>query len=195
MLIGLPLRAARGTLPVGLAFAALAAALTLASFDIPANFARLAAAALLGWYFLLWFETVGWVVLVACVIPWVDAYSVWRGPTRSIVNHHEHVFTWLSFAFPVPGERAAAHLGLPDLLFFALFLAAAAQFHLRIFSTWAALVASLAATIALATWLDLNGLPALPGLSLGFLLPNIDLLWHRWRSEKAASSTTEAPAP
>ncbi len=71
-------------------------------------------------------------MLVALVIPWVDAYSVWRGPTKQIVEHHEHVFTVLSFAFPVPGEHAAANLGVPDLLFFALFLAAAARFGLRV---------------------------------------------------------------
>ena len=64
-------------------------------------------------------------MLVASIIPWVDAYSVWRGPTKQIVEHHEHVFTVLSFAFPVPGEHAAANLGVPDLLFFALFLGAA----------------------------------------------------------------------
>ena len=55
-----------------------------------------------------------------------------RGPTNQIVKHHQHVFTTFSFAFPVPGEHAAANLGLPDLLFFALFLAAAARFGLRV---------------------------------------------------------------
>ena len=70
--------------------------------------------------------------LVASIIPWVDAYSVWRGPTKTIVEHHEHVFSVLSFAFPVPGEHAAANLGVPDLLFFALFLGAAARFGLRV---------------------------------------------------------------
>jgi hypothetical protein len=90
----------------------------------------------------------------------------------------------LSFAFPVPGEHAAANLGMPDLLFFALFLAAAARFGLRVYWTWIALVAALGLTIAATVWWNLNGLPALPGIAAGFLLPNADLLWKRWRSSK-----------
>jgi hypothetical protein len=30
-------------------------------------------------------------------------------------------------------------------------------------------------------WWDVSGLPALPGISLGFLAANADLLWRRWR--------------
>ena len=183
VLVGLPLRTARGLLPVGLAFAVLAAVLTYADFNVWANFARLGATTLLGWWFLEYFETVAWVVLVACIIPWVDAYSVWRGPTKQIVSHHEHVFSVLSFAFPLPGEHNSANLGVPDLLFFALFLGAAARFGLRVWWTWVTLVAALGATIALTVWLDLNGLPALPAISIGFLLPNADLLWRRLRGE------------
>lgn len=181
VLLVLPLRVARGLLPVGLAFALLAAVLTYTDINVFANFARLGACTLLGWWFLGYFETVSWVVLVAAIIPWVDAYSVWRGPTKQIVEHHANVFSVLSFAFPVPGEHAAANLGVPDLLFFALFLAAAARFGLRVYATWVCLVAALGLTIAATVWLNLNGLPALPGIALGFLLPNADLLWHRLR--------------
>ena len=156
--------------------------------DVFANFARLAAATFLGWWFLGLFEAVSWVVLVACIIPWVDAYSVWRGPTKQIVAHHEHVFSVLSFAFPVPGEHASANLGMPDLLFFALFLAAAARFVLRLGWTWLALTASFGVTIALAVAFSLGGLPALPGLSLGFLLPNADLLWRKLRAARRESA-------
>jgi hypothetical protein len=184
VLMALPLRESRGLLPVGVAFAVLAAVLTVADIDVFANFARLGACTLIGWWFLGYFETIGWVVLVAAIIPWVDAYSVWRGPTKQIVEHHANVFGVLSFAFPVPGEHAAANLGMPDLLFFALFLAAAARFGLRVYWTWIALVAALGLTIAATVWWNLNGLPALPGIALGFLLPNADLLWKRWRSSK-----------
>jgi hypothetical protein len=183
VLLALPLRTWRWLLPAGLLFAVLALVLTIADADVPANFARLGATTFLGWWFLGYFDELSWVVLVAVVIPWVDAYSVWRGPTKQIVSHHEQVFTWLSFAFPVPGEHAAANLGVPDLLFFALFLGAAAKFGLRVFATWVALLAGLAATIALTVWLDLSGLPALPGIALGFLVPNADLLWRRLRRQ------------
>ncbi len=183
VLLALPLRDARGLLPVGLAFVVLAAVLTYADADVFANFARLAATALLGWFFLSYFETVSWVVIVACIIPWVDAYSVWRGPTKHIIANHAHVFDVLSFAFPVPGEHVAANLGVPDLLFFSLFLAASARFGLRVLATFVALLAGLGVTIAATVYFDLSGLPALPGLAVGFLLPNLDLLVRRLRGE------------
>jgi hypothetical protein len=178
----LPFRDANWAGYVGGGFALLAVILTALSVDILANFARLGATTFLAFWFLGFFETLGWVVLVAAIIPWVDAYSVWRGPTKTIVTHHEHVFTVLSFAFPVPGRHDGANLGIPDLFFFALFLAAAARFHLRVGWTWVGLVLSLAATIALTVWWDVNGLPALPGIALGFLLPNADLIWRRLRA-------------
>ncbi len=179
--LALSLWSGRGLALVGLACAAAAVAFSLADLDVLANFAKLATMTVLAWAFLAYFETVAWVVLVACIIPWVDAYSVWRGPTKTILAHHASVFSIFSFAFPIPGSTAGANLGLPDLLFFALFLAAAARFRLRVPATWLCLVASLGVTIALTVWLDLSGLPALPGLSLGFLLPNADLLWRRLR--------------
>jgi hypothetical protein len=39
--------------------------------------------------------------------------------------------------------------------------------------------------MALATYFDVGGLPALPLLSLGFLLPNADLLWRAVRRARA----------
>jgi hypothetical protein len=175
----LPLWRARGLLPVGLALAALAAVLQAGGRDVAANFTKLGAVSVLGFWFLSYFESAAWVVLVACIIPWVDAYSVWRGPTEKIVTQHEHVFTTLSIAFPIPGEHASANLGLPDVLFFALFLAASVRFRLRTGWTWLAMTASFGATMALAFAFDVHGLPALPLLSLGFLAPNTDLLWQR----------------
>jgi hypothetical protein len=176
----------------GIVCVVLAVVLEIADAEVFANFARLGATTLLGWWFLSFFETVSWVVLVAVIIPWVDAYSVWRGPTKQIVEHHEHVFSVLSFAFPVPGEHAAANLGVPDLLFFALFLAAAARFGLRVLATWLGLVLGLGLTIAATVYFDLSGLPALPGISLGFLVPNADLLWRTLRRPEQVSDTSGA---
>jgi hypothetical protein len=153
-----------------------------------ADFSKLAAMTAIGWLFLRYFEQVSWVVLVAFIVPWVDAYSVWRGPTHEIVTHRQQVFTALSFAFPVPGTNGSAKLGLPDLLFFALFLGAAARFRLRVTWTWLCLTASVGGTMALATLFDVGGLPALPLLSLGFLLPNADLLWRAVRRRSAAAA-------
>jgi hypothetical protein len=177
----LPAWRARGTAGVGIGFAAAAIAFSFADLDVAANFAKLGAMTFLAFWFLGYFETAGWVALVGLVIPWVDAWSVWRGPTKDIVTNNDELFGRLSIAFPVPGEHGAANLGLPDLLFFALFLAAAARFGLRPRLTWLLMSLSFGATMALAVWRDLAGLPALPFLSAAFFAANGDLLWRRFR--------------
>jgi hypothetical protein len=174
---------------VGLGFLLLAVVFGVSGLHVPANFGKLGAMTFLAWAFLWFFEDLSWVVLVAFVIPWVDAYSVWRGPTKTIVNHHATVFSAFSFTFPVPD--GTTHLGLPDLFFFALFLGAAARFGLRVRLTWLALSLSFGATMALAIWQDVGGLPALPLLALGFLAPNADLLWRRLRSPKLLPPVSE----
>jgi hypothetical protein len=187
----LPMRLSPRLLPSALALVALTVLFHVAGLSTPENLAKLCAVTLLGFWFLGYFEAASWVVLVALIIPWVDAFSVFshRGPTHKIVQNHPYALTLLSYAFPIPGEENAAYLGVPDLLFFALFLAAAARFGLRVGRTWVALVASFGVTIALAVELRLAGLPALPLLSLAFLAPNADLLWARLRSERPAVSS------
>ena len=191
--LALPLWNARGLLPVGAACAVLAFVCDRAGLEVLANFSKLAAMTLLAWWFLTFFEDVSWVVLVALIIPWVDAYSVWRGPTKHIVDERPEVFSALSIAFPVPGG-GSANLGLPDVLFYALFLAAAVRWHLRIALTWLCLTLSFGATMALAIWADVGGLPALPLLSLGFLAPNADLLWRHIRARHRDDRADAEPA-
>jgi hypothetical protein len=176
---------------VGAAFGVLAAVLQAADLQTLANFAKLAAMSAAAFWFLGYFESASWVVLVACIVPWVDAYSVWRGPTSNIVHHHHRVFSNLSFAFPVPGEDNAANLGLPDLLFFGLFLSASYRFRLRPGLTWVLLTLSFGGTIAAAVAWNQPGLPALPLLSLGFLIANADLLWRELRQRKAAPAARD----
>jgi len=147
-------------------------------WQVPENFAKFGAMTCLGWLFLKAFEELSWVVIVSLAIPFVDAYSVWRGPTHSITQHHAGVFTTFSVAFPVPGGNAA-RLGLTDVLFFAIFLGAAVRFQLRPSLTWILMVAGLGITITLTTYWSTGGLPALPAISLGFLIANADLLWRR----------------
>jgi hypothetical protein len=82
---------------------------------------------------------------------------------------------------------ASAGLGLSDIIFVALFLAAAARFGLRPRATWLALVASVGLTGILADYGDffhLGGFPAIPGISLAFLLVNADLIRRRLRGEE-----------
>lgn len=156
---------------------------------VPANIAKFAAVSGAGLLFLSAFEALSWVVTVALIIPWVDAFSVWRGPTHAITAHHPAVFTKLSIAFVVPGGNAA-RLGLPDVMFFSLFLGASMRFHLRPFWTWLGMTAGLGATIALTTVWSTGGLPALPAIALGFLLPNADLIWRRLVVRRPASSAS-----
>jgi hypothetical protein len=186
--LALPLRRGRHLLLWGAGVALLAAGLEILDFDVLANFAKLGAVTLLAFWFLSYFETVAWVTIVALIIPWVDAISVWRGPTKHIVTKQRELFTTFSFAFPVPGKENTAQLGLPDLMFFALFLGAADRWGLRTKLTWATMALSFGATLALAVAFDLGGLPALPLLALGFLMPNADLLWRRLRAENAWGS-------
>jgi hypothetical protein len=196
--LALPLWKAPWLLKGGIGVAVLAVVLSIVGLDVLANFAKLGAVTLLAWWFLSFFETSAWVATVAVIIPWVDALSVWRGPTKQIVTHKRELFTTFSFAFPVPGENDTAQLGLPDLLFFALFLGAAARWKLRVRLTWLAMTLSFGATLALTVAFDIGGLPALPLLSLGFLAPNADILWRRLRSPDAwgtLRSKSEAAGP
>ena len=190
----LPLRTVRGLLLFGLVLGAVSYGLERAGAEIPANFGKLFAMAALAFWFLSYFENVFWVTIVALIVPAVDAYSVWRGPTNHIVKEQEHVFETLSIAFPIPGERGSANLGLPDVLFFSLFLSASARFGLRVNLTWLALTASFGSTMALAVWRDpfgIGGLPALPLLSIAFLLVNGDLIWRRFRTRPKPISGDE----
>jgi len=179
--LALPAWRSRYVLPVALALAGLAVVLEVFDLDIAANYVKLAAVTGLGWFFLRFFEEVSWVVLVALLIIPVDAYSVARGPTRTILEEKPQVFDQLSIAFPVPGEPFSAQLGLPDVLFFALFLGAALRFGLRVGATWVVCTLSFGATLAIAAFTDVDGLPALPLLAGGFVAANADLLWARFR--------------
>ncbi|MBD0290331.1 MAG: hypothetical protein ICV74_03665 [Thermoleophilia bacterium] len=170
---------------LALLFVALAAAATVADLEILANVAKLAAATVVGWWFLLFFEAAWWVLLVAVLIVPVDLFSVARGPTKEITENQPHVFDTLSIFLRIPGETGTANLGLPDVLFFALFLGASVRFGLRTGATWLAMTLSFGATLALAVALDRAGVAALPLLSLAFVLVNGDLLW---RSARARSS-------
>jgi hypothetical protein len=180
VLLALPLWREHRLWIAAVVLAVVAFACTEAGWGLPANFAKLGAAVFAGFAFLQLFELLWWVVLVACLVPLVDAISVWRGPTHAITEHHFHVYTDVAIAFVVPGG-GAAYLGPPDVLFYALFLAAAARWRLRVGWTWFGMTGMYALTIVIATAADVGGLPALPFLSVGFLGANADLLWRAIR--------------
>ena len=173
-----------GVAAAGLAL--LAVALSFADLEIAANFAKLAAAAAIGWWFLTFFEAATWVVLVALLIVPVDLVSVARGPTKEITENQPQVFDALSIFLRIPGEEASAQLGLPDVLFFALFLGATVRFRLRPAWSWLAMTLSFGGTLALAVGLDQGGVAALPLLSAAFVVANGDRLWRSVRRRGGA---------
>ena len=179
--IALPAAGTRGVLPIAVALGALAAVLDLAGMGSLFNVVKLLALTAVGFWFMRLFEALSWVVLIAAIIPWVDALSVWRGPTEYVVSEQPSLFDHVSIAFRLPGEEGSANIGPPDILFFALFLAAADRFGLRVRWTWLTMVGLLGLTLILTTAFEINGLPALPAIAIGFLLPNADVLWKSWR--------------
>jgi hypothetical protein len=188
--LALPLARTSTTTLVVLAAACggLAVALSLLAVDSAANVAKLACYALAGFAFLSLFEELWWITLVAVLVPWVDIWSVAAGPTEYVVEERPGLFEQVAIALPTPGETAIVSIGPPDIVFFALFLAAADRFRLRVGATWIAMTACLAVTLALVWWWDeVAGLPALPAVCLGFLAPNADLLWRDVRRARRAS--------
>jgi hypothetical protein len=186
VLLALPLWSHRWMLAAAALFVAIAFLTWKADWHLTSNFAKLAAYTCAGWAFLQLFEALSWVVLVAAIIPFVDALSVFlpKGPTHQIVSHHPQVYSAVAVAFPAPGG-GAAYLGPPDILFFALFLASTLRWRLRPGWTWLAMTGMYGLTLVLANATDVNGLPALPFVSAGFLLANGDLLWRRLRPRQA----------
>jgi hypothetical protein len=173
--------------PVAAAVFGVVAVLTWkADLHLTSNFAKLAFYTCAGWAFLRLFERLSWVVMIAAIIPVVDAASVFlpKGPTHQIVSNHPQVYTAVAVAFVAPGGGAAG-LGPPDILFFALFLAATVRWQLRPGWTWLAMTGMYSLTLVLVNALNVDGLPALPFLSAGFLLANGDLIWRRLRSGTA----------
>ena len=181
----LPLWSRRRLIAVACVVFLVAAVVTWeAGAHLTSNFLKLGAYTCGGWIFLWLFEELAWVVVIALIIPFVDTLSVIAGPTNNIVNHHFEVYSAVAVAFVAPGGVAAG-LGPPDVLFFALFLAATVRWQLRPGWTWLAMTGMYSLTLVIAYATNASGLPALPFLSVGFLLANGDLLWRRLGPRRA----------
>ena len=161
-------------------------------FEIASNISKLTCFVLVGLWFVSLFEFLWWLSLVALLVPWVDIWSVAFGPTRYVTEEQPQFFDSVSIALHVPGQTATANIGPPDIVFFALFLAAAQRWHLRIAWTWICMTGFLSLTLVLVWLLDGSGLPALPAVCLGFLVPNLDLLWRDARDSYAAYAAKRA---
>jgi hypothetical protein len=190
--LALPLAHATTRTLLGLVIAAgaLAALLALLGADSGANVAKLACYGLAGFCFLTLFEELWWLALVAVLVPWVDIWSVAAGPTEYVVEQRPGIFENVAIALPNAGDTATVSIGPPDVVFFALFLATAERFELRVAATWLTMTGLLAATLVLVwAWDDVSGLPALPAVCLGFLLPNADHVWRDLRRARPTESS------
>jgi hypothetical protein len=187
----LPARNERWVLPTALVLAGGSVLLYLVGLGVLFNLSKLVALTLFGYWFMILFERLSFVVLVAAIIPVVDSVSVWRGPTEYVVEEQPGIFDRVSIAFRVPGENGSANLGPPDVIFFAVFLGAAARWALRPGLTWLAMTGLLALTLIGTVVFDVRGLPALPAVAVGFLAANADLLWRELRTSRLRGQTPE----
>lgn len=177
----------------GLAAAVAAVLIVVGYPGTPATLAKLCAATLLGLALGSLLQTPVEAVGIAILVAAVDIYSVAAGPTKVIVEEHEEVLNAFTLAFHPIGSDGVAQIGASDFVFFALFLAAASRFQLSPTATWVGMTASLGLTLLLSYELD-RALPALPLLSLGFLLANALPLWRRMRG-RTGSPERDSPAP
>ncbi len=190
----LPAAREREMVFVAVAFVAAAVLFKLVGMGSAFNVAKLLALTLAGFALVKVFEILAPIVVLAVLIPGLDALSVWRGPTRAVVDNKPGLFDAVAVNFRVPGSEGGAALGPPDILFFALFLAAAAHFVLRPRLTWGAMAALLGLTLVLIDVFDVDGLPALPAVAIGFLLANNVLLWRQVQGETARLRAERAAA-
>ncbi len=131
----------------------------------------------------LMLTSIGQVLLISGLIIIVDFYSVFLGPTKKIIESGSNWINYLTINLPVFGEPAISRLGISDMIFFSLFIASTLTYRLRRTITVLAMTASFIGTMVAGVLLG-RGVPALPLLSVSFILSNADLLYQRFLEEK-----------
>jgi hypothetical protein len=115
-----------------------------------------------------------WLLIGAVVALAVDLWSVFRGPTRLVMEHVPRTLDFLLVQFPLLGEAQVGFgLGISDFVFLALFAAGSSRCGLRARTAFGAMLSGILLTVVMAVALD-RALPALPLLCLGFILANAD---------------------
>jgi hypothetical protein len=147
-----------------------------------ANVAKAVFAAAVGLWLAAQIDSLAVFVLIAALAALADTFSVLTpaGPTHAlltrapqVVDYFAVAMTWFGYSY----RDAYSAIGTSDLIFFSLYLGAVLRFRLRVALTVVAMTASFLLTVVLALWA--RALPALPLLSVAFLLVNADLLWRR----------------
>lgn len=162
---------------------ALAAAVAIATGFAPAEtLAKLAFAAVTGLWISLMLPSVTQVLVIAALIIIVDIYSVFWGPTKIMVESGGPVIGYLTISLPALAAPWPQQIGISDFIFFAIFTGCALSFRLRRTATALAMTLSFVATMVISSSLE-TGMPALPLLSMAFLVVNADLLYRRFLEE------------
>lgn len=146
------------------------------------SLAKILFAVCIGLWISMMLTSISQVLLISVLIIVVDFYSVFFGPTKMMVESSSPLIDYLTISLPVFAVEAVSRLGGSDIIFFSLFIGTTLIYGLRRSLTAIAMAASLVATLVVGVTLG-YGVPALPLLSLSFLLANADLLYRRFLDE------------
>jgi len=126
----------------------------------------------------------GYLLPVVIVVSLADVWSVYRGPTREIVERPE-IVPAVTVSFPRPGTgEMAPTIGAADLVFIAFFLAASRAFGLGLVRGLLGIGAGLAAAVAVLAMG--REVPALPFMGIGYVAAN----WRRLGTDRKDLITT-----
>jgi hypothetical protein len=152
----------------------LVAALNAAGVGAAANVPEALLAGAIGLLFARWLATPVIAVAVPIFVAAIDVWSVASGPTSRLLESGTDSSDPLTFDMPAWGHMGSAgNLGLSDALFLSMFAAWAWHYGFRRTATVVGLTLGLLGSLALGVLLD-RGIPALPLLAAGYLLPNLD---------------------
>jgi len=167
---------------VGLVALLMAVGAYLLTLDSLESLAKIIFATSIGLWISLMLTSISQVLIISVLIILVDFWSVFFGPTRKMVESGGPWIDYFTLSLPVFGVDAVSRLGVTDIIFFSLFLGCALLWRLRRTATALAMAASFVATMVVGVILEI-GVPALPLLSIAFLLVNADLLYRRFLDE------------
>jgi hypothetical protein len=151
---------------------ALALAGTLTHYQTVAGLGKILGAGAVGLLFVGLLEKAWHVAVVALLVIGVDTYSVYAGPTKRLLESGGATVSKFTVPISGPGLYAAAGIGIVDFLFLGLFCGAALNWRLHPRLTIPLCMLSFSLSIAVAVH-EHRSVPALPLLSLAFILPNI----------------------
>jgi ABC-type uncharacterized transport system permease subunit len=139
-----------------------------------ANVPEALLAGAIGLLFARWLATPVIAIAVPIFVAAIDVWSVASGPTSRLLESGTDSSDPLTFDMPAWGHMGSAgNLGLSDALFLSMFAAWAWHYGFRRTATVVGLTLGLLGSLALGVLLD-RGIPALPLLAAGYLLPNLD---------------------